>query len=81
MKNVKKILVLAAMLSVLCALMCVNAFAAGGTIESITKDNVNANFTVGSEYYSAYELKVFATDADDTWAPKYEVDTIPLLNN
>jgi len=48
-KNVKKILVLAAMLSVLCALMCVNAFAAGGTIESITKDNVNANFTVAQD--------------------------------
>ena len=50
MKNVKKILVLAAMLSVLCALMCVNAFAAGGTIESITPaENSGANFTVAQD--------------------------------
>ena len=46
MKNVKKILVLATMLSVLCALMCVNAFAAGGTIESIAPSN-GATFDYG----------------------------------
>ena len=36
---------------------------------------------LGSEYYGAYELKVFTIDANDTWTPKYGADTISLNEN
>jgi len=52
-----------------------------GQMLSFDVINGEAFIELGSEYYSAYELKVFATDADDTWAPRYEVDTILLPNN
>ena len=49
MKSMKKILVLTAVLGVLCAFMCVNAFAVGETIDSITPaDGENVTFDANS---------------------------------
>lgn len=36
---------------------------------------------LGSEYYSAYELKLFTVDANGTWTPKYSAETISLNEN
>lgn len=49
MKSMKKILILTAVLGVLCAFMCVNAFAAGETIDKITPaDGENVTFDANS---------------------------------
>ena len=41
----------------------------------------NGFIELGTKYTSAYELKVFSVDVNDTWAPKYGADTISLTQN
>lgn len=88
MKNGKKILILAVALSVLCALMCVNAFAAEEpTISTITKKVNNVEFEYGENAvnfgmtYSGDRDGMFLvlvlgdgtpTDNDGNFAPKAE---------